>query len=75
MSDPLADDPYRHTCAEVTCAMYEAHQAGRRTLSLRELLAIFDEPPRRTIGDAMIWLEMEWHDDWSWLGEPGERPR
>ena len=75
MSDPLANDPYRRLCAEVTCAMYEAWQNKRSTMTLRELAALFGMTDTGLLADMMRQAHGEFHDEWSWLGEPGERPR
>lgn len=74
--DALAEEiaAQRELGARVTLLMHEAHRAGRRTVTLRELLQAVGAPPERRLADAMMWPEMEWHDDWARLQGEEARP-
>jgi hypothetical protein len=66
--------PYeRLLLARVTRAIRDRHAEGKRTVAISDLLTALGESGlagSRRVKDRIAWMEMEWHDDWSFLDPP-----
>lgn len=73
MSDERNAPYERLLLSRVAQLICDAHADGKRTVSISDLLTALGEPGftgSRRVKDRMAFLEMEWHDDWSFLDPP-----
>ena len=58
---------HRLLLAQATWLATNAHAAGKHKVSLHALLTALGEPEDKSLAERIVFLEMEWHDHWSFL--------